>query len=213
MRITAVTRLKWGVLFDALQRADWTAAELARRVGTCPTQIGLFLNLQKRPTEYFVRKIEAAFIQAGINIDLEKDWPVEFEGFKGKRPTIVQTRDIPAGLLLAYEPTPSPLELAEKNEEIEQLTDIISKIPPRFQKVINCRFGINGEPELTLEEIAKEVGVTRERVRQMEHKAIRYIQGHSRSIRKQGLVSKDHEKYLKRWRVSSESRVAKKETA
>ena len=46
---------------------------------------------------------------------------------------------------------------------------------PRMQRVLSLRFGLNGEPPQTLEEVGAGLGITRERVRQLESRALREL--------------------------------------
>jgi RNA polymerase primary sigma factor len=63
------------------------------------------------------------------------------------------------------------------------LAKLISVVThPRKRAMIEARFGLNGEPEQTLEEIAKDHNVTRERVRQVEAKAIREMREKARRM-------------------------------
>ena len=65
----------------------------------------------------------------------------------------------------------------------EQLLEIMDTLSPREKKVLKMRFGIdNGRPR-TLEEVGKEFDVTRERIRQIEAKALRKLRHPSRSKR------------------------------
>ncbi len=68
--------------------------------------------------------------------------------------------------------TMGPEEYAARQNMAEIIRDLFSGLTPREEKVIRMRFGI-GEPETyTLEEIGKDMGVTRERIRQIEAKAV-----------------------------------------
>ena len=60
----------------------------------------------------------------------------------------------------------------------EQLVEVLSTLTPREEKVIRLRFGLDDGRPRTLEEVGRDFGVTRERVRQIEAKAIRKL--HSR---------------------------------
>ena len=67
---------------------------------------------------------------------------------------------------------PSPQEIIEQNELHQIIVEAISKLPPRQMAIINLRFGIiDGNPK-TLEEVGQLYGVTRERIRQIERKAL-----------------------------------------
>ena len=63
----------------------------------------------------------------------------------------------------------------------EQLEEVLSTLTPREEQVLRMRFGlIDGKPH-TLEEVGKEFDVTRERIRQIESKALRKLRHPSRS--------------------------------
>ena len=63
----------------------------------------------------------------------------------------------------------------------EQLMNVINQLSDREQKVLKLRFGlVDGKPR-TLEEVGKEFNVTRERIRQIEAKALRKLRHPSRS--------------------------------
>jgi RNA polymerase sigma factor (sigma-70 family) len=53
-------------------------------------------------------------------------------------------------------------------------------LTPREKQVISLRFGIGTDNALTLEEVGKSMGLTRERIRQIEQKALKKLQGHPR---------------------------------
>ena len=68
--------------------------------------------------------------------------------------------------------TLSPEEYTAKENMAEIIRDLFSGLTPREEKVIRMRFGIGESETYTLEEIGKEMGVTRERIRQIEAKAV-----------------------------------------
>ena len=65
----------------------------------------------------------------------------------------------------------------------EQLVDVLSTLTPREEKVLKLRFGIEDGRTRTLEEVGKEFNVTRERIRQIEAKALRKLRHPSRSMK------------------------------
>lgn len=77
---------------------------------------------------------------------------------------------------LADEKTPPPDEAQLKQEEVAELREVLAKLPEREQKILNLRFGLNGEPIRTLEDVGKLIGCTNERVRQIQNQALRKLQ-------------------------------------
>ena len=75
----------------------------------------------------------------------------------------------------------SPAEVAAQNLLREQLLSVIDTLTPREQKVIRLRYGLDDSHPRTLEEVGKEFNVTRERIRQIEAKALRKLRHPSRS--------------------------------
>jgi len=69
----------------------------------------------------------------------------------------------------------SPLESAKKNDLNEIIVQILEKLSPREAKVLMMRFGVSMNTDHTLEEIGKQFNVTRERIRQIEAKALRKL--------------------------------------
>ena len=68
-----------------------------------------------------------------------------------------------------------PSEAASFTLLKEQLVDVLSTLTPREEKVLKLRFGIEDGRTRTLEEVGKEFNVTRERIRQIEAKALRKL--------------------------------------
>src|SRR5579862_3113838 len=68
---------------------------------------------------------------------------------------------------------PAPLESTAEQARAEDLAEALTKLEPRLRRVVTLRFGLDGSLPRTLEEVGAEVGVTRERVRQLETRALR----------------------------------------
>ena len=75
----------------------------------------------------------------------------------------------------------SPVEVATQNLLRDQLLAVIETLTPREQKVIRLRYGLDDSHPRTLEEVGREFNVTRERIRQIEAKALRKLRHPSRS--------------------------------
>ena len=78
---------------------------------------------------------------------------------------------------------PAPTDVASHTLLKEQLTEVLSTLTPREAKVLKLRFGLEDGRTRTLEEVGKEFNVTRERIRQIEAKALRKLRHPSRSKR------------------------------
>ncbi|OGY10566.1 MAG: RNA polymerase sigma factor RpoD [Candidatus Blackburnbacteria bacterium RIFCSPHIGHO2_02_FULL_44_20] len=75
---------------------------------------------------------------------------------------------------------PSPVDQASRELLKESLEEVLSSLSDREAKVLRLRFGLNGSKPMTLEEVGREFGVTRERIRQIEAKALRKLKHPSR---------------------------------
>ncbi|WP_397607942.1 sigma-70 family RNA polymerase sigma factor, partial [Silanimonas sp.] len=75
----------------------------------------------------------------------------------------------------------SPLENATTTGLSETVRTVLSGLTPREAKVLRMRFGIDMNTDHTLEEVGKQFDVTRERIRQIEAKALRKLRHPSRS--------------------------------
>ena len=77
--------------------------------------------------------------------------------------------------------TTSPSEIVAQSMLKDQLLAVLATLTPREEKVLRLRFGIDDGRQRTLEEVGKEFNVTRERIRQIEAKALRKLRNPSRS--------------------------------
>jgi RNA polymerase primary sigma factor len=75
----------------------------------------------------------------------------------------------------------SPVEAVVSNNLRDQTTGVLGSLTPREEKVLRLRFGVGEESEHTLEEVGQKFAVTRERIRQIESKALRKLRHPSRS--------------------------------
>lgn len=79
------------------------------------------------------------------------------------------------GDFIEDEKSPSPAEAAIESDLTDQTKRVLATLTPREEKVLRMRFGVGEKQDYTLEEVGKVLGVTRERVRQIEAKAIRRL--------------------------------------
>ena len=89
----------------------------------------------------------------------------------------------PLGAFIVDVDSPSPVQEAELNILKEQIQEVLSDLNERERRVISLRFGIEDGYPRTLEEVGNIFDVTRERIRQIEAKALRKLR-HPRRSRK-----------------------------
>ncbi len=96
---------------------------------------------------------------------------------------IGEEEDSHLGDFIPDEDAPSPADQAASTLLKEELTKVLSGLTPREEKVLRLRFGLDDGRTRTLEEVGLEFDVTRERIRQIEAKALRKMRGPNMSAR------------------------------
>ncbi len=94
---------------------------------------------------------------------------------------IGEEEDSHLGDFIPDDEAPAPAEAAAFTMLKEQLINVLDTLTPREEKVLRLRFGLDDGRARTLEEVGKEFNVTRERIRQIEAKALRKLRHPSRS--------------------------------
>ena len=84
------------------------------------------------------------------------------------------------GDFIADTSQPTPIESASRELLKENIEEVLSTLTDREARVLRMRFGLDGKNPMTLEEVGREFGVTRERIRQIEAKALRKLKHPSR---------------------------------
>ena len=90
--------------------------------------------------------------------------------------------------------TQSPLEKAESDDLKQVVHEVLASLSPREAKVLMLRYGIDTNTEHTLEELGRQFVVTRERIRQIEAKALRKLRHPSRANKLRGFLDQDSTK-------------------
>jgi RNA polymerase primary sigma factor len=142
---------------------------LSQKFGRDPTsrEIGEKMNLS-------TEKVETILKAAQFPVSLET--PIGDEGDTSLADFIEDQNSTP------------PAEVASSQLLKEQIGEVLSELTPREQRVIILRFGIDDGRSRTLEEVGHEFNVTRERIRQIEAKAIRKLRHPSRSRKLRGYL-------------------------
>ncbi len=107
-----------------------------------------------------------------------------------RRPISLETptdeeEDSVLGDFIEDEESPAPSEAATRNLLREQLEEVLSSLPPREVRILQLRYGLLDGQSYTLEEVGRKMGVTRERVRQIEAQALSQLRHptHRRKLR------------------------------
>jgi len=83
---------------------------------------------------------------------------------------------------------PSPAEAVFESDLASHMHELLETLTPREQKVLRMRFGIEKKTEHTLEEVGHEFSLTRERIRQIEAKALRKLAHPTNAKRLKSLI-------------------------
>ncbi len=128
-----------------METLGWSQSELARQADVCPSIIGEIVNLKRRPSQKIVNKIELAFLDAGVCVDVLSEWPEMFT-MKGKSMSYYQ--DIETERLLQNQ------SLSLENNELIQM--FFDKLSPLEIDIIM----MNRVENISMVEIGKKYGLS-----------------------------------------------------
>jgi RNA polymerase primary sigma factor len=86
------------------------------------------------------------------------------------------------GMFVEDNSTPSPAQIVYQQMLRERVNEVLSTLSPREARILRLRFGLDNDRPYTLEEVGQKFGLTRERIRQIEGKALRRLR-HPRRAR------------------------------
>ncbi|MBF0539596.1 MAG: sigma-70 family RNA polymerase sigma factor [Nitrospirae bacterium] len=147
-------------MMEFYNRVTKVSREITQQLGREPTNEEIAQRL-----DVAVRKVEEVFRAIQDPIALQTpvgDEDTELEDFIGDKNS------------------PSPFTDAEKSEASEYVQKVLRTLSAKEEKVIRMRFGIGVDRDHTLEEVGRHLSITRERVRQIEAKALRKLKHPSR---------------------------------
>ncbi|HSP56086.1 MAG TPA: RNA polymerase sigma factor RpoD [Dehalococcoidia bacterium] len=145
--------------------------------------INKLVRISRRLVQEYGREPTSEEIGRGMEIQPEKvreiikvsQEPVSLET------PIGEEEDSHLGDFIEDQGTMAPAEAASHQLLKEQVQEVVASLTPREQKVLILRFGLEDGRSRTLEEVGREFNVTRERIRQIEAKALRKLRHPSRS--------------------------------
>ena len=147
---------------DRIRRLYKTARQLEQEHGRKPTpeEIAAEMGLEPRKVRWM----------------LKVSWrPLSLE-----RP-VGEEEDSELGSFIEDDTTPTPTQSAYQNLLREKVEEVLSTLTPREARILRLRFGLQNGRSYTLEEVGQKFGLTRERIRQIEGKALRRLRHPRRS--------------------------------
>ena len=147
----------------------------------------LLQELGRDPTVEEIANKLGTTVDKVIEVQRISQDPISLESKMGHE------EDSKIGDLIPDENALSPQDIAMQNMLKEQLMSVLETLTPREQKVIRLRYGLDDAHPRTLEEVGREFSVTRERIRQIEAKALRKLRHPSKLKRLRDDLSDDEE--------------------
>ena len=154
-------------MVETINKITRTSRRLTQKLNRDPTAEEIANELAQSGTILSAEKIREIQLISMEPLSLEK--PVGEE------------EDSHVGDFIEDKDNQSPLKYANESLLKDQLDAVLSELTDREEKVIRLRYGLDDGRNHTLEEVGKEFGVTRERIRQIEAKAIKKLRHPSRS--------------------------------
>ena len=151
--------------------------------------ISKYQQVRRRLTQDLGRDPLAEEIASEMNMDLEKIHHIQQisqETVSLEAPVGDEDEDSVLGDFIEDEKTLTPAQEASRKLLRDHIKEIMVDLMPREQKILRMRFGLDDGITHTLEEVGVEFGVTRERIRQIEAKALEKIRQHEKIIKLQG---------------------------
>jgi len=147
---------------DRIRRLYKAARDLEQLYGRQPTPEEIAEELEVEP-----RKVQWM---------LKVSWqPLSLENPVGEE------EDTELGSFIEDDTTPTPTQTVYQNLLREKLDQVLGTLPPREARILRLRFGLTNGRSYTLEEVGQKFGLTRERIRQIEGKALRRLRHPRRS--------------------------------
>ncbi len=170
-------KAKNGVLQKFIDDKGWTQAEFARQINFNGVGVGKWFNMTDYPRTP-EKMLEVAALVGALPEKIFPDMMRDKDWLTGQREWTMHKE-----IELEFLPFHHLIELSapKDNHELkENINDALKTLTLQEREVIEKRMGLNGIDESTLEDIAQEFNVSKERIRQIESKALRKLRQPSR---------------------------------
>lgn len=179
-------------MFETINKIVRVRREQVQELGREPTQEELALELDYLTPEESETIKQALKDDLVIDPVLNRKWKqavskirdimrISMDPMSLETPVGNNEDSTELGDFIEDESVVEPVDAASKELLREQIRNVLSFLSDREREVLEMRFGLNDGKDHTLEEVGKEFGVTRERIRQIEAKALRKLRHPSRS--------------------------------
>ena len=151
-------------MVDRIRQLYRTTHEMEQRLGRVPTtgELAEEIGINTSKVEWMMRVSWLPLsLESPINDDEE---------------------DSELGMFIEDQVTPTPIQSTYANLLRDKVQDVLETLPPREARILRLRFGLDNGRAYTLEEVGQKFGLTRERIRQIESKALRRLR-HPRRAR------------------------------
>ncbi len=145
---------------DRIRQMNKTTQQLEQKLGRPP-------SVEELAESMGIETIKVKWIQQVAQIPLSLESPMGDED------------DMELGMFIEDDQTPGPAQITYQNMLRERLEEVLGTLPPREARVVRLRFGLGHDRAYTLEEVGQKFGLTRERIRQIEGKALRRLRNPS----------------------------------
>jgi len=149
---------------DRIRQLYRTSHELEQKLGQAPTveELAKAMDLPERKVDWMMRV-------SWLPLSLES--PINDDGEEAE-----------LGMFVEDKVSPTPIQSAYSRLLTEKVEEVLDTLPPREARILRLRFGLENGRTYTLEEVGQKFGLTRERIRQIEGKALRRLR-HPRRAR------------------------------
>lgn len=151
-------------MVDRIRQLYRTTHEMEQKLGRVPTNDELAEEIGVNTT-----KVEWMMRVSWLPLSLES-------------PINDDEEDSELGMFIEDQMTPTPIQSTYGNLLREKVQEVLETLPPREARILRLRFGLENGRAYTLEEVGQKFGLTRERIRQIESKALRRLR-HPRRAR------------------------------
>ena len=170
-------KIKNNILYRLIMKESKSVSQFCEKYDLCQETVGKLLSFKRSPRNKYTGEWRRCAIRLSEIFRMlpEDIFDEEFEDIQKNTISIEGNLSYFDGKLTAK------LEAPIKDGLADAINDILRTLPAREKKVIEMRYGLNGNLEMTLEDIGDMMGVGRERIRQIEAKALRRLRHPTRA--------------------------------